>query len=99
MLAIQYKTARDSPILVAENREESYDRPTQSARIQAGRPRVICGIDKKSWRDMARGQPVWLVCGGGQQTEAGGPAGTPIARTPLPRPSGFRNGDQGGRLL
>ena len=48
MLAIQYKTARDSPILVAENREESYDRPTQSARIQAGRPRVICGIDKKA---------------------------------------------------
>ncbi len=47
ILAIQYKTARDAPILVAQNREESYDRPTQIPRIQAGRPRVICGIDRK----------------------------------------------------
>lgn len=48
LLAIQYKTARDAPILVAENREEYFDRPTQAPRIQSGRPRVICGIDKKA---------------------------------------------------
>jgi uncharacterized protein with NRDE domain len=48
ILAIQYKTARDAPILVAQNREECYDRPTQIPRIQAGRPRVICGIDRKA---------------------------------------------------
>ena len=48
ILAIQYKTARDAPILVAQNREEYYDRPTQIPRIQAGRPRVICGIDRKA---------------------------------------------------
>ncbi len=48
ILAIQYKAARDAPILVAQNREEAYDRPTQAPRIQAGRPRVICGIDKKA---------------------------------------------------
>ena len=48
ILAIQYKATRDSPILVASNREELYDRPTQAPRIQAGRPRVICGIDKKA---------------------------------------------------
>jgi uncharacterized protein with NRDE domain len=47
ILAIHYKAARDAPILVAQNREEAYDRPTQAPRIQAGRPRVICGIDKK----------------------------------------------------
>ena len=48
ILAIQYKATRDSPILVAQNREELYERPTQSPRIQAGRPRVMCGIDKKA---------------------------------------------------
>lgn len=48
LLAIQYKSARDAPILVAQNREEYLDRPTQMPRIQSGRPRVICGIDKKA---------------------------------------------------
>lgn len=48
LLAIQYKTARDAPILVAQNREERYDRPSQPPRIQSGRPRVICGIDRKA---------------------------------------------------
>ena len=48
ILAIQYKAARDSPILVAQNREEFLDRPSQAPRIQPGRPRVICGIDKKA---------------------------------------------------
>ena len=48
VLAFQYKTARDATILVAANREEYYDRPTQVPRIQSGRPRVICGIDRKA---------------------------------------------------
>ncbi|MGQ9575130.1 MAG: NRDE family protein [Thermoguttaceae bacterium] len=48
ILALQYKTARDAPILVAANREEFRDRPTQPPRIQSGRPRVICGIDRKA---------------------------------------------------
>lgn len=47
ILAIQYRTARDAPILVAQNREELFDRPTQPPRIQSGRPRVICGTDRK----------------------------------------------------
>lgn len=47
-MAILYKTASDAPILVAYNREEYYDRPTQSPRIQSGKPRVICGIDRKA---------------------------------------------------
>ncbi len=44
VLAIQYKAAADAPILLAENREENPDRPTQPPRIQSGRPRVLCGI-------------------------------------------------------
>jgi uncharacterized protein with NRDE domain len=48
ILAIQYKSARDAPILVAENREELFERPSQAPRIQSGRPRVICGIDRKA---------------------------------------------------
>jgi uncharacterized protein with NRDE domain len=48
VLAIQYKAARDAHILVAHNREEFYDRPTQAPRIQPGRPRVICGVDRKA---------------------------------------------------
>jgi len=48
LLALQYKVARDAPVLVAQNREEFYDRPSQPPRIQPGRPRVLCGIDRKA---------------------------------------------------
>ncbi|MDR3108919.1 MAG: NRDE family protein [Planctomycetaceae bacterium] len=48
ILAIQYRTAKDSPILVVANREEQLSRPSQGPRIQSGRPRVVCGIDKKA---------------------------------------------------
>ena len=48
ILAIQYQTASDSPILLALNREEKYNRPTLAPRIQSGRPRVVCGIDRKA---------------------------------------------------
>jgi len=48
VLAIQYKAARDAHILVAHNREEFFDRPTQAPRIQPGRPRVVCGVDRKA---------------------------------------------------
>jgi hypothetical protein len=48
MLAILYRIARNTPILVAANREELFDRPTQHPKIQSGSPRVICGIDRKA---------------------------------------------------
>ncbi|MEA1952753.1 MAG: NRDE family protein [Planctomycetota bacterium] len=48
ILAIQYKTVRGAPILVAHNREEYFDRPTQGPKIQSGKPRAICGIDRKA---------------------------------------------------
>ena len=46
ILAIQYKTLSDAPILLAVNREERYSRPALPPRIQSGRPRVVCGIDR-----------------------------------------------------
>ena len=48
ILAIQYQAARDAPILLVHNREERLDRATQAPRIQSGRPRVVCGIDRKA---------------------------------------------------
>jgi len=48
ILAIQYKAVRNAPILVAHNREELFDRPTQAPKIQSGKPRVVCGIDRKA---------------------------------------------------
>ncbi len=48
ILAIQYKSASDSPILIAYNREERFNRASTPPRIQSGRPRVVCGIDRKA---------------------------------------------------
>ncbi len=47
-MAILYKTARDTPILLAANREERLARPSLSPRIQSGSPRVICGVDREA---------------------------------------------------
>jgi hypothetical protein len=48
VIAIQYQTTNDSPLLVAFNREERISRSSQAPRIQSGRPRVVCGIDRKA---------------------------------------------------
>jgi len=48
LLAVQYRLVPESPILVAANREEYYDRPSLSPSIQSGKPRVLCGIDQKA---------------------------------------------------
>lgn len=48
MMAVLYKVARNTPILVAANREERFDRPTQAPKIQPGTPRVMCGIDRQA---------------------------------------------------
>jgi hypothetical protein len=47
-LAFLYRVARGTPILVAANREERFDRPTQYPKIQSGSPRVVCGIDRRA---------------------------------------------------
>lgn len=48
ILAIQYQLVPDSPILVAANREEYYDRPSQPPSIQSGKPRILCGVDQQA---------------------------------------------------
>lgn len=48
ILAIQYRKLEDAPILIAFNREEFYSRPFLPPRIQSGRPRVVCGLDRKT---------------------------------------------------
>jgi len=48
LLAIQYRLVADSPILVAANREEFYDRPSTAPSIQSGKPRVLSGVDQQS---------------------------------------------------
>ncbi len=47
-LALLYRVARGTPILVAANRDERFDRPTQYPKIQSGTPRVVCGIDRQA---------------------------------------------------
>ncbi|HEY4761267.1 MAG TPA: NRDE family protein [Thermoguttaceae bacterium] len=47
-MAILYRSVRGAPVLVAANREERFDRPTQYPKIQPGSPRVVCGIDRKA---------------------------------------------------
>ena len=48
MLAILYRVAKNTPILLAANREECLVRPTQFPKIQSGTPRIVCGIDKQA---------------------------------------------------
>lgn len=48
LLAVLYRLVPESPILVAANREEYYDRPSQSPSIQSGKPRVLCGMDQRA---------------------------------------------------
>ena len=47
ILAIQYKLVNETPILVAANREEAYDRQSTLPSIQSGKPRILCGLDKQ----------------------------------------------------
>ncbi len=47
LLAVQYRLVPESPILVAANREEYFDRPSLPPSIQSGKPRVLCGMDQK----------------------------------------------------
>ena len=53
LLAVQYRSVPEAPILVAANREEAYDRPSLVPSIQPGKPRVLSGVD-------ARASGTWL---------------------------------------
>src|SRR5687768_14892620 len=65
LLAVQYRLVPESPILVAANREEYYDRTSLSPSIQSGKPRVLCGIDQKaggSWLGVNQGGLFIGIC-------------------------------------
>jgi hypothetical protein len=47
LLAIQYRLVPEAPILVAANREESYERLSSPPSIQSGKPRILCGLDQR----------------------------------------------------
>ena len=49
ILAIQYKSVPEAPILVAANRDEFYDRPSTTPSIQSGKPRILSGLDPVSY--------------------------------------------------
>jgi len=48
ILAIQYQPGGNSPILVAANREEHHERPSQTPSIQSGKPRILAGLDQQA---------------------------------------------------
>jgi len=48
LLAIQYRLVPESPILVAANREEFYDRRSSSPAILSGKPRILCPGDQRA---------------------------------------------------
>lgn len=48
ILAVLYRLVPESPILIAANREEYYDRPSQPPAIQSGKPRILCGLDQRA---------------------------------------------------
>ena len=48
LLAIVYHLVPDAPILVACNREETYDKICPSPSIHSGKPRILASIDQQS---------------------------------------------------
>jgi hypothetical protein len=48
LLAIQYRLVSESPILVAANRDERFDRLATPPSIQSGKPRILCGSDQQA---------------------------------------------------
>lgn len=48
LLAIQYRLVPESPILVAANREEFFQRKSSPPTIQSGKPRILCPHDERT---------------------------------------------------
>ncbi len=73
-LAILYRVARGTPILIAANRDERFDRPTQYPKIQSGSPRVVCGIDRQASGTWMGVNQFGLVCAVSNRPKFGVPA-------------------------
>ncbi len=74
MLAILYRVARGTPVLVAANREERFDRPTQYPKIQSGSPRVVCGVDRRAGGTWLGVNQHGLVCAVSNRRKSSAPA-------------------------
>ena len=74
LLAIQYKSVPEAPILVAANREEAYDRPSLVPAIQPGKPRVLSGIDAKAGGTWLGVNQCGLFVGASNRLRAGSPS-------------------------
>lgn len=48
LLVLQFRTFAEAPVLIAANREEYFDRPAHAPAVQAGHPRVLCGLDARA---------------------------------------------------
>lgn len=48
LLLLQFRTMAAAPVLVAANREEFFNRPTDAPSLQPGSPRVLCGSDRRA---------------------------------------------------
>src|SRR5262245_5952132 len=48
LLAVHFQACDAAPLLIAANREEFYNRPSLEPAIQAGPPRVLCGVDARA---------------------------------------------------
>jgi hypothetical protein len=73
-LAILYRVARGTPILVAANRDERFERPTQYPKIQSGTPRVVCGIDRQAGGTWLGVNQYGLFCAVANRRKLGVPA-------------------------
>lgn len=47
VLAIHFQATSEAPVLLAHNRDDSYERPVGPPRVHYGRPKVICPVDRK----------------------------------------------------
>ncbi|MGI9517629.1 MAG: NRDE family protein [Pirellulaceae bacterium] len=63
LLAILYHLVPESPILVAANREEKFDRVCPTPSIQSGKPRILASIDQQTGGTYLGVNQAGMFCG------------------------------------
>ena len=63
LLAILYQLVPESPILVAANREEKYDRVCPTPSIQSGKPRILASMDQQTGGTYLGVNQAGMFCG------------------------------------
>ena len=94
LLALQYKSVPEAPILVAANREEAYDRPSLIPAIQPGKPRVLSGVDARAGGTWLGVNQNGLFVGAANRPKLDGLASLPVVMTVTSEPAdAMRDGD------